>query len=200
MKKINKELEKNEPEIMEIVGKGNSKKYTGAMVMIQITGKQVKALIDSGACETLIARSWVEYLGLKKMINKDIKVPDNIRKIDGEFLEVKGVILLKMNISKKEVKWRVWVVDKIIIPLIIENDFHDRRSVIDYLRLTWQYEKVDTLIIIERKQQLTGEMEIVIFMMKMNVSQYSMIDGVGRIINDGRGEIKEKTIKFTKKC
>ena len=200
MKKINKELEKNEPEIMEIVGKGNSKKYTGAIVMIQITGKQVKALIDSGACETLIARSWVEYLGLKKMINKDIKVPDNIRKIDGEFLEVKGVILLKMNISKKEVKWRVWVVDKIIIPLIIENDFHDRRSVIDYLRLTWQYEKVDTLIIIERKQQLTGEMEIVIFMMKMNVSQYSMIDGVGRIINDGRGEIKEKTIKFTKKC
>jgi len=200
MKKINKELEKNEPEIMEIVGKGNSKKYTGAIVMIQITGKQVKALIDSGACKTLIARSWVEYLGLKKMINKDIKVPDNIRKIDGEFLEVKGVILLKMNISKKEVKWRVWVVDKIIIPLIIENDFHDRRSVIDYLRLTWQYEKVDTLIIIERKQQLTGEMEIVIFMMKMNVSQYSMIDGVGRIINDGRGEIKEKTIKFTKKC
>jgi len=67
MKKIDKELEKDEPGIMGMVGKGNGKKYTGAMVIIQITKKQVKALIDSGAGEMLIARSWVEYLGLKKM-------------------------------------------------------------------------------------------------------------------------------------
>ena len=75
MKEIDKELEEDEPGIMEMVGKGNGKKYTGAIVMIQITGKQVKALIDSGACEMLIARSWVEYLGLKKMKTKTSRHP-----------------------------------------------------------------------------------------------------------------------------
>ena len=43
-------------------------------------------------------------------------------------------------------------------------------------------------------------METVISTMKMNILQYLIIDGVRRIINNGRGEIKEKTIKFTKRC
>ena len=33
-------------------------------------------------------------------------------------------------------------------------------------------------------------------MMKMNVLQYSIVDGVRRIINDGRGETKERMIEF----
>ena len=56
MKKIDKELEKDEPGIMGMVRKDNGKKYTGAIVMIQIIGKQVKVLIDSRACEMLIVR------------------------------------------------------------------------------------------------------------------------------------------------
>ena len=36
-------------------------------------------------------------------------------------------------------------------------------------------------------------------MIKMNVLQYS-IDGVRRIINNRRGEIKERIIKFTGRC
>jgi len=134
------------------------------------------------------------------MINEDIKVPNDLRGVDGEFLGVKGAILLKMNISRKEVEWRMWVVDKMIVPLIIGNDFHDGRSVIDYPRLTWRYEEVDTSMTIERRQRLTGEVGTVISAMKMNVPQYSMIDGVRRIINDGRGEIKERTIEFTGRC
>ena len=41
------------------------------------------------------------------MINEDIKVPNNLRGVDKEFLSIKRAILLKMNISRKEVKWRV---------------------------------------------------------------------------------------------
>jgi len=37
----------------------------------------------------------------------------------------------------------------------------------------------------------------VISTIKMNVLQYSMIDGVRRIINNRRGEIKERIIKNT---
>jgi len=73
IKEINKELEEDEPGIMGMVGKGNSKKYIEVMVMIQITGKQVKALIDLGAGETLIVKSWVEYLGLKKIKTKTLR-------------------------------------------------------------------------------------------------------------------------------
>ena len=43
---------------------------------------------------------------------EDIEAPDNLRGVDGEFLGVKGAILLRMNISGKEVEWRVWVADK----------------------------------------------------------------------------------------
>jgi len=104
--------------------------------MIQITGKQVKALIDLEACEILITKSWVKYLRLKKMINKDIKVPNNLKGVNGEFLGIKEVILLRMNISRKKVKWRVWVANKIIIPLIIGHNFYNGRLVIDYPKLT----------------------------------------------------------------
>ena len=37
------------------------------------------------------------------MINEDIKAPDDLRGVDGEFLGVKRAILLKINI-RKEVK------------------------------------------------------------------------------------------------
>ena len=72
--------------------------------------------------------------------------------------------------------------------------------VIDYLRLTWQYEEVDTLITIKRRQQLTREVGTVISTMKMNVLQYLMIDRVRKIINNRRGEIKERMIEFMGKC
>jgi len=41
------------------------------------------------------------------MINKDIKALNDLKRVNKEFLGVKGAILLKMNISEKEVKWRV---------------------------------------------------------------------------------------------
>jgi len=53
---------------------------------------------------------------------------------------------------------------------------------------------------IEKRQRLIREVGTVISTMRMNVLQYSMIDGVRRIINNRRGEIKERTIKFTERC
>ena len=89
--------------------------------------------------------------------------------------------------------------DKMIVLLIIKNDFHDGRLVIDYSRLTW-YEEVDMLMTIKKRQQLTKEVGTVISAMKMNIPQYSIIDRVRRIINDRRGKKKEKTIKFMERC
>jgi len=70
------------------------------------------------------------------MINKDIKALNDLKRVNRKFLGIKKVILLKINISRKEVEWRVWVVNKMIVLLIIENNFHDGRLVINYLRLT----------------------------------------------------------------
>ena len=50
---------------------------------------------------------------------------------------------------------------------------------------------------IEKRQRLIREVGTVISTIKMNVLQYSMIDGVRRIINNRRGEIKERIIKNT---
>jgi len=41
------------------------------------------------------------------MIDENIEALNDLRGVDGKFLSVKGAILLKMNISRKEVKWRV---------------------------------------------------------------------------------------------
>jgi len=83
-----------------------------------------------------------------------------------------------------------------IVPLIIGNNFHNGRSVIYYPRLPWQYEEVETPMTIKRRQPLTGDVGTVISTMKISVPQYLMVNGVGRIINDGRGETKERTIEF----
>ena len=40
--------------------------------------------------------------GIKEDEDEDIEAPDVLRGVDGEFLGVKGAILLKMNISGKE--------------------------------------------------------------------------------------------------
>ncbi len=32
---------------------------------------------------------------------------------------------------------------------------------------------------------------------KINIPQFLMVDGVGRIINKGRGEMKERLVEFT---
>ena len=85
------------------------------------------------------------------MINKDIKVPNNLKRVNGSFLSIIKVIPLMINISKKEVKWRVQVVDKMIALLIIGNNFHDKKSIINYFKLIKGYKKVNTLITIKRK-------------------------------------------------
>ena len=36
------------------------------------------------------------------MIDKDIEAPDNLRGVDGEFLGIKGAILLKMKLVGKK--------------------------------------------------------------------------------------------------
>jgi len=134
MKKIDKELKKDEPRIMKMVGKGNGKKYRGNSN--NTNNRKVSEGTDWFRSKILIARFWVKYLGLKKMINKDIKALNDLKRVNRKFLGIKKVILLKINISRKEVEWRVWVVNKMIVLLIIENNFHDGRLVINYLRLT----------------------------------------------------------------
>jgi len=54
-------------------------------------------------------------------------------------------------------------------------------------------------MIIKRRQQLTGEVGTVISMMKINILQYLIVDRIGRIINNVRGETKEKMIEFIEK-
>ena len=74
------EKEEGEGRTVAAVNNG-TKKYTGAMVIITIAKKQVKVMIDSGACETIIALSWVEHLGLKKMIDTRAEVPKDLASV-----------------------------------------------------------------------------------------------------------------------
>jgi len=67
-------------------------------------------------------------------------------------------------------------------------------EVIDYFRLKWQYEEVEILITIEKKQYLTGKVEIIIFAMKISVLQYLIVNRVEKIINNGREKAKKIVI------
>ena len=70
--------------------------------MVTIAKKQVKALVDSGACETIIAMSWVKYLGLKNMINYADRMPEGLKAATGEYMKVVGSIWLNVTVGRKD--------------------------------------------------------------------------------------------------
>ena len=45
-------------------------KETGALIMIEIEGKMMKSLTDSGAYLTVMAIEWAKYLGIENKIDK----------------------------------------------------------------------------------------------------------------------------------
>ena len=99
------EKEKGEERTVAAVN-NRTKKYTEAMVIIMIAKKQVKAMIDSGACETIIVLSWVEHLGLKKMIDTRAEVPKDLASAMGEGMQFVGVVNLRVKVGEKEAEWR----------------------------------------------------------------------------------------------
>ena len=194
MKRIDEKTEGNKRRESTIAGI-EERKFTGAIAMVQIRGKQVKALVDSGACATLIARTWVEHLGLNKRVDEEAEVPRDLQGVAGEYLGVKGALQLRMKIGEKEIQWKVWVANRLIMPLILGNDFNYGKSVIDFTRGIWKYEGEEVPIQVMQKPRM-GEMITVVATTKMKIPQYAAVIGVGRIVDEGGGEARGRTVEF----
>ena len=191
-----KKKEEEEEGKAQTIASVETKEYTGAIAVIEIAKKQVRVLVDSGACTTLISWAWVEYLGLRKIVNEKEEVPKDLKGASGEAMGMKGAIWLRMKIGRREVEWKAWVAERMVVPMILGNDFHDGKSVVDYHRHVWSYEGEEIPIQIEKKGDRPGERLTVVAAMKMKIPQYSMMVGIGRIVNEGGMEPSRKTVEF----
>ena len=163
--------------------------------MVEIEGSQVKVLVDSGACETLIASSWVEHLGIKKRMRKE-EAPEGLRGVSGEEIEIIGAIVLSIRIGKKRVQWKTWVVKGMMIPMILGNDFHDEKTIIDYKTHMWEYEGEKIPFNIEKRVNGGNNVSMVVAVDKMRIPQYTAMRGRGKIIGEER-EAKGRLVEFT---
>ena len=90
------------------------KKYTGAIAIVMIEGQQVRTLVDSGACETIMSYAWVVHLGLKKRINARNKGPKDLAAATGDGIDFVGSIQLDVKIGEKKVVWKAWVARRLV--------------------------------------------------------------------------------------
>jgi hypothetical protein len=193
------EKEEEEETDRTIAGVERRKKYTGAMAMITIEGKQIKALIDSGACETIISEPWVRHLGLHKRIDRNDNIPSDLKGASGGGIDIIGSVMLEVKLQdqRKEggekgegVKWKAWVAKRLVVPLIVGNDCHDKRTKLDYHTYIWEYDGIRIPFQIERGGGI-GTVATVVATHNMRIPQYATMTGMGKVIRGG-GEEEEK--------
>ena len=184
---------KEEENVVASMDKG--RKATGAIAIVEIEGKQVKALVDSGACITIIAKSWIQHLGLKRFMDKRATIPQGLRGVSGEYLRIEGKINLRIRIGKKLVEQQAWVAEKAVVPLILGNDMHIGKSVIDCVWSVWVYEEEEVPIQLEQTR-LIGAVRTVVAAEKIRIPSWAGIWGIGRIVDEGGDNCERRTVEM----
>jgi hypothetical protein len=185
------EEEEEEGSERTIAGVEREKRYTGAMAMLTVEGKQIRALVDSGACETLVSETWIKHLGLKKKIDRRAEVPDDLKGAGGEKLGIIGSVSMKVELGEKKVEWKAWVVKRLVVPLIVGNDIHDKKTKLDYYTYTWEYDGVSIPFQIEQEERGGRGVLTVVAEKNMRIPQYSIMKGVGKVLGEEEEERKK---------
>ena len=174
---------------------GEERVTTGAIAIVEIAKKQVRALVDSGACTTVIAKAWVKHLGLKGLVDTRAKVPDDLKNASGGHLGIEGAVYLKIRIGSKVIEQRAWVAKKVAIPLILGNDMHAGKSVIDCVRSVWVFEGEVVPIQVERGYRTGGEMTVVATI-GMKIPSGMSMWGIATVVDEGGGEPEGRPIEI----
>jgi hypothetical protein len=135
----------------------NKERYTGALAILRIQGKEILTLVDSGSYGTFISEEWVKRLGLK-IENRANK--RNATTATGENISSTNKAIFGLTLRDKEHPWEAWVLKRSVIPLIIGMDYLNN-SVLDFPNKVWKFEK-DEEIPITITQRQEKEMIMVI--------------------------------------
>ena len=191
--------EKGQEERMRLIGAIEKGEETiSAVAMMQIQNKVVKTLVDTGACASMMAKNWVKHLGLYKMIDKTVKVPDDLKGVEGSRVKIIGSIRLEVQIDDAKFEWTVWVTRRQVVPLIIGTDILAGTSIVDMIDNIWIYKKKIVPIQLTRKKQNYGGALVIVADRKQKIPPHSMMLVVGKVMGgEEKQERKERTIDVT---
>ena len=94
-------------------------------------------------------------------------------------------------------KWKAWVAEKVVVPLIVGNNYHDKRTKLDFYDYIWEYDGEKMPFQIESGKRKFGDMMTVVAERNMTIPQYVAAKGVGRVVDKGGSIPKERVVDFT---
>jgi len=113
-------------------------KETRALIMIEIEGKMMKSLTNSGAYLTVMAIKWARYLKIEDKIDKT-QVPKETNGVTENGVKFIERAQIRVRIGRKTIFWNTWIVDNITIPFIIGIDIMKNSNLLLRDEKVWKY-------------------------------------------------------------
>ena len=100
-------------------GKSERRDYTATHITVKVHNKPIHSLADSGASHSIIAWSWLKYLGCEKMMKKSEVTLMDAQK--GE-IPVMGEVILPVEVGNGTFDWSFIVARELFSPMILGVD------------------------------------------------------------------------------
>lgn len=93
--------------------------FTAAVAVFAIRDKPTRAIVDSGACGSVVSYSWLQYL---RMVDQIILKDKDFVDARKRKIPVEGQIILPLKVGMKTFELPFWVAKDMVAPLIIGTD------------------------------------------------------------------------------
>jgi hypothetical protein len=90
--------------------------FTAAITTLQVLGRPIRTLVDTGAASSIISRAWVQFLKMEEQIQAGDKRFVDAR---GKRIPVHGKVTLPVEFGSRTFHWTFWVADVLIAPIIL---------------------------------------------------------------------------------
>ncbi len=155
--------------------------WTAAFTVLKIQNKPIRTLADTGASHSVIAETWVEYLG---MTGKIIPTAREMVDTQKQKIPVRGVIELPVEFGTKVYDWTFRVAPNLICPMILGiNVLHEGSVNLLKRRVTIRKESMPISITLEEMHQPT-----VVAAINLSLPPYTQKFIKGRLIPDEMDE------------
>ena len=167
--------------------------------MIEIEGKMMKSLTNSGAYLMVMAIKWARYLGIEDKINKT-QVSKEINGVTGNGVKFLERVQIRVRIGRKTIFWNTWIVNNITIPFVIRMDIMKNSNLLLRDEKVWEYEGERIPVIITRRDVKNKGIATIVAIKKALLPKYSAQWVRGEIITCGKRKPKNCEIEITGIC
>ena len=157
--------------------KSKRRKYTATFTTVNVYGKPIRTLADSGASHSVISLAWLRYIGGEKLIKDSAVV---LMDAQGEEIKVNGEVTLPVQFGKGLFEWKFCVAEELFCPLILGVDVMNKGSInFQKKRLKINGEYMPITFTLNEIQQYT-----VVAAINKKVPAHELVKIKGRVIRD----------------